>query len=185
MYYRIMDTMESTNEDTTKQLTRRQVYYRNHLEQERQYHRDYYQENLEKVRAKSKLYRQERHDYESEQVECKNCGKTVARHSMRRHVKTKECTTHNLLSCEGCGRKLPPKMAPYHLGLCNALGCLPRGWDKTHPEYKEFRRCVKQLRPFSKEVAQQLKQSFTDVENHFGEPVHKFLWQAVDAFTED
>jgi len=72
----------------------------------------------------------------------------------------------------------------WHYALCDVLGCLPRGWDKTHPEYKDLWKFVKQMKLLTKETAEQLKQSFADVENHFGGPVGSSVWHLVDAFTE-
>ena len=90
----------------------------------------------------------------------------------------------SLPTCDKCGRKGPHHLMGWHYAVCDVLGCLPRGWDTKHPEFKELWKCVKQMKPMNQETADQLKQSFTDAENHFGEAVGSPVSQLVDVFLE-
>ena len=77
-----------------EQLTRKQRYYRIHVERLRQESREYYHYNKDKTLERCKKYREQNKEYEYEEITCNICGGKICRHGLKRHQNTKKCKSH-------------------------------------------------------------------------------------------
>ena len=57
-------------------------------------YKTYYENNKNMLREKNKKYKDERKEYEYEQITCNICGGQICRHNLARHQRTNKCKSH-------------------------------------------------------------------------------------------